>query len=146
MPLVHAASMGRIVRIASKTMSAILKSFEITIDGTTYRAENVRVVSGADNHRRLIVSLVRYFDTNNVPEYSDEALLIRIRAFKDAFERKFPDAPKFSGSTRVFAGFSEWPYWITGIQEKHIEWAKAAKESGLIDSYIVDYVPDGSSE
>lgn len=127
-------------------MSVVIKSFEITIDGTTYRAENVRVASGADNHRRLIVSLVRYFDGNNIPEYSDEELLARIRTFKAAFKRKFPRAPEFSGSTRVFAGFSEWPYWITGIQEKHIEWAKAAKESGLIDSYIVDYDPNGSSE
>lgn len=116
-----------------------IKSFQITIGDTTYRANDVQAITEPDNDRRLIINLCRSISEDGAPDISDEKFLARVSAFKTAFSRKFPDAPKFRENTRVFAMFSEWVYWLRGIQEEHVRWAKAAKECGLIDSYLVDY-------
>lgn len=84
--------------------------------------------------RRLIVSLDALRD-------STASIDAREQAFKRIFKERFPDAPKFSPNkwARVF---SDRKYWIVGIEQKHADWAKAACDCGLIDTYIVDYAPD----
>jgi len=122
----------------------ILKNFEITIDGTTYRCRGPEAI--ISSKRRLICSLTRFFKKDGTPEYSDGAFLERVHAFKSVFARVFPGAPAFSEVSCVFADFSEWKYWLSDIADRHVEWAKAAKACGLIDTYIVDYEPSVEEE
>lgn len=88
--------------------------------------------SEIEKDRRLIIAI------NGL--YMD----IRRELFKSLFAQKFPDAPKFRQNETALPEhlYTEWKLWIVGITEKQIEWAKAAKACGLIDSYIVDYDPE----
>jgi hypothetical protein len=88
--------------------------------------------------RRLILSLTCYPDSER--QYPILAAA-RAQALKAAFAKQFPDAPKFRESKQNFIESSDWKYFFTGATDEHIQWAKVAKECGMIDSYIVDYDP-----
>jgi hypothetical protein len=87
--------------------------------------------------RHLIIVLARCDGTRELWE-------ARIQAFRYAFAQKFPDDPKLT--PHMPPPYDEWRGWIVGIEQKHVEWAKAAKQCGLIDSYIVDYDPEQEVE
>jgi hypothetical protein len=88
--------------------------------------------------RRLILSLTYYPDAEKAYPLR---VVERAHTLRMAFAKRFPNAPKFSETTQVFTQSSDWKYIFSGATDEHIQWAKAAKDCGLIDAYIVDYDP-----
>lgn len=91
--------------------------------------------------KRLIFTLDRHFKDGKENDALDVLHLARVKTFKSAFARMFPDAPKFHQTSTMCGSYSEWKYFFSGAKREHIEWAKDATHCGLIDSYIVDYDP-----
>lgn len=114
-----------------------IKSLDITINGVTYRAENVKQIDPPLEKRRLILSLFLDYTRE-----MDLAIHARERTLREVFAHKFPEAMAFSRCIQEFPGGSDWRYILRDAQPEHAEWAKSAKECGLIDSYIYDYDPE----
>ena len=117
-----------------------IKSMEITINGVTYRADNVKQIDPPESKRRLILSLIRDFASD--VDYG-AAIHARERTLREVFAHKFPDATKFKRCIQDFAGGSDWRYILQDAQPEHMNWAAKAKECGLIDAFLVDYDPEG---
>ena len=118
-------------------------NLSITIDSVTYTCNAERI----EPDSRLILALWRSADENgDFTSASGELLAARSRVLKAAFTRKFPDAPEFNQTSRVFAQYSEWVYVVYNAKREHIEWAKDASRCGLIDNYILDYDPASGGE
>jgi hypothetical protein len=89
--------------------------------------------------RRLILSLIR---SSEEVARQDDLIVKRAHAMRSAFFKRFPSAPQFSDVTQIFPEYSDWKYYFTGATKEHIQWAKSAKDCGMIDNYIVDYDPE----
>lgn len=129
-------------------MGLKISSMEITIDGTTYRACDVEEVKKPVEKRRLILRVIRYHIGIPDPRFigpdenvTDALLEHRVRSVCSTFYRKFYIDLTCSG-LRTFDDFSERVCVLHDAHPDHTIWAEAAKECGLIDSYLVDYDPE----
>lgn len=117
-------------------MSSMPDQLTFSIDGKQVVYE--KILSGHTQEpdpRRLILSIIRYNDATT-PDY---VCRLRRDALANVLQVRFPNLKSEEDISRHWAMFHEWARVVPNINEKDVEWAKHAKECGLIDSFLVDY-------